>query len=224
MSIHVAILKREYLRMVLSGQKTVESRLAKVRCPPFGKVVAGERLFFKASGGPFMATAIADEVHDYADQTPAQIDALCAQWNPAVCGPLAYWVDRRDRPFATMIRLRRVEPMDVGPKFAVQNMRAWYVLPDEANPLMDVTLKRGALKNNYVSLTKASESLRSASLTLELPDGQEVETDFVDGGSMLRWRGWRRYFEAFALKPGDTVRFVAVGGRRYRVRFHRSVS
>ena len=114
--------------------------------------------------------------------------------------------------------------MDVGPKFAVQNMRAWYGLTDEANPLMDVTLKRGALKNNYVSLTKASEALRSASLTLELPDGQEVETDFVDGGAMLRWRGWRRYFEAFALKPGDTVRFVAVGGRRYRVRFHRSVS
>ena len=61
MSIHVAILKREYLRMVLSGQKTVESRLAKVRCPPFEQVVAGERLFFKASGGPFMAPAIADD-------------------------------------------------------------------------------------------------------------------------------------------------------------------
>ncbi|MEO0514988.1 MAG: hypothetical protein AAF086_06800 [Planctomycetota bacterium] len=223
MSIHVAILKREYLRMILSGQKTVESRLAKVRCPPFGVVKPGERLFFKASGGPFMATAIAESVHDYADQSPEQIDELYEQWNPAVCGPLDYWQGRRDRPFATMIRLRRVEPMEVGPKFAVQNMRAWYVLADEVNPLMDVTLKRGAIKNHYVSLGQASEALRSTTLTLELPDGQEVETDFADGGSMLRWRGWRRYFEAFGLQAGDVVRFVALGGRRYRVRFIRSI-
>lgn len=222
MPIHVAILKREYLRMILSGQKTVESRLAKVRCPPFGKVSPGERLFFKASGGPFMATAIAEAVTDYAEQTPEQIDGLFEQWNAAVCGPQAYWQDRRDRPFATMIRLRRVEPMDVGPKFTVQNMRAWYVLPDEANPLMDITLKRGALKNHYVSLSEASESLRCGTLTLELPDGEEVQTDFADGGPMLRWRGWRRYFDAFGLQAGDAVRFVAVGGRRYRVRFIRS--
>jgi len=222
MSIHVAILKREYLRMVLSGQKTVESRLAKVRCPPFGQVRPGERLFFKASGGAFMATAIADSVDDYVNQTPAQIDELYEQWNPAVCGSADYWQERRNRPFATMIRLRQVEPMDVGPKFAVQNMRAWYVLADESNPLLDVTLKRGAIKNHYVSLAGASEALRSTTLTLELPDGEEAQTDFTDGGPMLRWRGWRRYFEAFALQPGDVVRFVALGGRRYRVRFIRT--
>lgn len=222
MSIHIAILKREYLRMMLSGQKTVESRLAKVRCPPFGRVTPGERLFFKASGGPFMATAIAEAVHDYVDQTPEQIDELYEAWNPAVCGPRGYWQERRNRPFATMIRLRCVEPMDVGPKFAVQNMRAWYVLADDVNPLMDVKLKRGAIKNHYVSLAEASEALRSTTLTLELPDGHEIETDFADGGPMLRWRGWRRYFEAFAMRPGDVVRFVALGGRRYRVRFIRS--
>ncbi|MEL7088885.1 MAG: ASCH domain-containing protein [Planctomycetota bacterium] len=221
MSIHVAILKREYLRLILSGQKAVESRLMKVRCPPFGLVTRGERLFFKVSGGPFMATALADEVHDFADQTPAQIDALCDRWNPAVCGPLAYWRERRDRPFVTLIRLRRVEALDVGPSFAKQNMRAWYVLDNEASPLMDVTLERGALKNHYISLPKASASLRESNLTLVLPDGEQINTDFADGGAMLRWRGWGRYFEAFAMKRGDTVRLVALGGRRYRVLFLR---
>lgn len=222
MSIHIAILKREYLRMILAGQKTVESRLMKVRCPPFGMVKSGERLFFKVSGGPFMATALADEVHDFADQAPADIDRLAEAWNPAVCGLKEYWDERRDRPFVTLVRLRNVEPMDVGPAFSKQNMRAWYVLDDAANPLLDVELKRGALKNNYVSIPDASDALRDSSVTLELPDGETVETDFVDGGSMLRWRGWNRYFTAFALRPGDAVRFVALGGRRYRVLFLRS--
>ncbi|MEM9419022.1 MAG: ASCH domain-containing protein [Planctomycetota bacterium] len=221
MSIHIAILKREYLRMILAGQKTVESRLSKVRCAPFESVTPGERLFFKASGGPFMATAVAGMVHDYADQTPEQIDDLCAQWNPAVCGPLDYWRDRRDRHFATMIRLQHIEPMDAGPKFSAHNMRAWYVLPDEANPLMDVTLKPGAVRNRYVSLPDSSAVMRSEALTLEMPDHEHVQTDFVDGGPMLRWRGWGRYFEAFAMSAGDIVRFVALGGRRYRVRFIR---
>lgn len=221
MSIHVAILKREYLRMILTGQKTVESRLTKLRCPPIGMVEPGQRLFFKASGGPFMATALAESVHDYEALTPERIDGLCEQWNPAVCGPLDYWRDRRDRRFATMIRLDRVEPLEVGPKFAAQNMRAWYVLDDSASPLMDVTLTRGAIENHYVSLTEASEALRKDAVTLEMPDAEIVETDFVDGKAMLRWRGWGRYFEAFALRPGDTVRLIAVGGRRYLVRFIR---
>ena len=221
MSIHVAILKREYLRLILSGQKTVESRLMKLRCAPFEMVKPDERLFFKVSGGPFMATALAEEVHDYADQSPAEIDALAERWNPAVCGPPEYWRDRRDRAFATMIRLRRVEPLDVGPAFAKQNMRAWYVLDDDASPLMDVVLGRGALKNHYVSLSHASAALRESAVTLILPDGQTVETDFADGGPMLRWRGWRRYFTAFAMRRGDTVRFVALGSRRYRVMFLR---
>lgn len=221
MLIHVAILKREYLRLILSGQKTVERRLMKVRCPPFGVVKPGERLFFKVSGGPFMGTALAEEIRDYADQSPEQIDALCEQWNPAVCGPAEYWQERRDRLYATMIRLQRVEPLDVGPAFTKQNMRAWYVLEDAASPLMDVVLERGALKNHYVSLPKASDALRESGLTLILPDGETVETDFADGGAMLRWRGWRRYFAAFAMKRGDTVRFVALGSRRYRVLFLR---
>jgi hypothetical protein len=57
-----------------------------------------------------------------------------------------------------------------------------------------------------------------------LPDGETVETDFVDGGAMLRWRGWRRYFEAFALERADIIRFVALGSRRYRVLFIRKTA
>ncbi|MEM8737392.1 MAG: hypothetical protein AAGG38_02800 [Planctomycetota bacterium] len=222
MPIHVAVLQREYLRMILAGQKTVESRLAKVRCPPFGAVTAGERLFFKASGGSFMATALADEVHDHAHQTPTQLDALRTRWNPAVCGTDEYWNQRRDRPFATFIRLRGVEPLDCGPRYKTQNMRAWYTLTDTANPLLDIKLRRGAYKNRYVQLPQASEAMRAAAFSLELPDGNIVETDLVPGSTRVRWRGWKRYFDAFGLRPGDTIRFVALGDRRYRVLFRRT--
>ena len=224
MSLHVAILKPEYIRMILEGRKAVESRLSKLRTPPFGVVREGERIFFKASGGPFMAMAFAEEVHHLADQTPADLDRLQHVWNPAVCGPAEYWMERRDRPFATFIRLRGVEPMSVGPAFKPQNMRAWYVLDESADPVTDVTLTAGAIRNHYLSLPVASAALRESPVSLQMPDGETVQTDFVEGGPMLRWRGWARYYAAFAVRPGDAVRFVALGSRRYRVRFVRRPS
>ena len=51
--IHVAILKPNYIRDILAGDKTIESRFTKTNQPPHGRVAVGERLFLKASGGPF---------------------------------------------------------------------------------------------------------------------------------------------------------------------------
>jgi hypothetical protein len=221
MSIHVAILKRPYLQAMLRGQKTIESRLMKVDMPPFDAVAEGERLFFKASGGPFMATALADRVQHHRDLTPERIGALKQEWNPAIGGPDDYWEQRRVCRFATLVHCREIEPIDVGPTFSPQNMRAWYVLPDNLTPLRDVPVTAGALANHYLSLPAASPQLREQTVRLLLPDGREVETDFADGGPMLRWRGWGPYYAAFGLACGDTVRLLAVGPRCYRVTFRR---
>lgn len=222
MSIHVAILYREYVEMILAGTKTVESRLSKVRCPPWGQVRAGERLFFKVSSGSFCATAVAEAVLDLEGQTPADIDRLRERWNPTIRGDDAYWAKKRQCPFVTLVHLRDVEPLDVGPRYRVQQMRAWYVLDEEVSPLREVTLTRGAIRNGYVSLSGVSAQLREQAVTLVMPDGAEVTTEFTRGGPMLRWRGWRGYFERDAMEAGDTVRLVALGERRYRVQFVRA--
>lgn len=219
MPIHVAILKREYLRMILDGRKAVESRLSKVNCPPHGLVSPGERLFFKASAGPFMATALAAKVEDHDDLTPDKIQALRDRWNPAVCGDDAYWQLKQHARFATFIRLQNVEVLEAGPVYKPQNMRAWYALPDTHNPLRDIALTAAALRNHYLLLPGVSPEARGRSWTLHLPDGERIETEFADRGNMLRWRGWGRYFDAFAMKPGDTVRLIAERPGHYAIRF-----
>ena len=224
MPIHVAILKRRYVEAILAGTKTVESRLSKVRCAPHGQVVPGERLFMKVSGGPFLATAIAGPVLDLEDQTPGDIDRLSREWNDRVGGDAAYWESKRASPFVTMVELTHVEPLDVGPRYRPAYMRAWYVLPDAASPLLDIPLTGGAIRNGYLSLPDASERMRRDELTLHLPDGRAVVTRFAEqpGGGhkpILQWRGWRRYYAAAGLRVGDTVRLVALGDRHYAVRF-----
>lgn len=221
MPIHVAILKQMYLQMVLSGEKTVESRLRKTRGVPWGEVVAGERLFLKASGGPFMATAVAGPVHDHADLDPRAIMQLGERWDEQVCGGRSYWEGKADARFATLIELRGVEPLAVGPRYDVQNMRAWYVLEESASPVLDVTLTGGALRNRYLILPPLKGRMQRGPFTLVLPDGREVETEVMDKPSRVRWRGWGPYYDSHRLTVGDRVRLTAIGNGRYAVGFKR---
>ncbi|MEM9882154.1 MAG: hypothetical protein AAF800_04465 [Planctomycetota bacterium] len=221
MAVHVAILRAPYVAAILAGTKTVESRLTTTRRPPLDCLAVGERLYFKVSSGPFRATATVARVDQYADLDPRAVDALAKRYEPRVGGEPAYWRAKRGSSFAVFVHLADVEPIDVGPRYAVQHMRAWYVLDDAADPMREVTLTGGALRNHYVMLPNASPAMRRATLRLLLPDGRVVETGFYNDGPRLTWRGWGPYFDEHNLQPGDAVRLVALGGRRYRVTFVR---
>lgn len=218
MPIHVAILKRPYLNLILSGQKTIESRLTRTAQPPFGSIEPGERIFLKASSGPFMATAVAGRVEQHRDLEPYDVLRLRVRHDLAVCGDDAYWEMKRDSRFAVFVELTRVEPIETGPVYP-KSMRAWHVVEDKLNPVMDVTLTVGAIRNRYLSLPGTSAKTRLRKLTLLMPDGSEVATGFAAGKPRLRWRGWGDYYQAHTMRPGDAVRVVALGSGRYRVTF-----
>ncbi|MFN3168940.1 MAG: hypothetical protein ACE37H_17970 [Phycisphaeraceae bacterium] len=217
--IHVAILKPGYIDAILAGHKTVESRLTKTAQPPFGRVSAGERLFLKASGGPFMATAIAGEVSSFGDMLPRDVAALRKRYNKQIAGDKDYWHAKRDSRFATLIELADVEPIAVGPQYKVAYMKAWYVLDERSSPVRDWAITAGALRNRYACLPspEGSKAKPGARVLLELPDGAVIETELVRG-RMLRWRGWAGLYDSAGARPGDTLRFIATGPGRYRVR------
>jgi hypothetical protein len=224
MSIHVVILQRRYVDLILAGRKTVESRLTRTAGPPFGKVEVGQRLFIKASGGPFMATAVAGAVAGYDNLTPDRIRQLYRQYNAAVCGEGDYWKLKRDSRYATFITLEQVEPLDVGPAYN-RSLQAWHVLSDDLSPLVDVILTAGAISNRYVRLARVLRMPErgpdalwdfQTSFVLVMPDDEEVETQLTASG-MIRWRGWGRYYDYYGMEAGDRVRFVSIGPRRYGV-------
>jgi len=229
MAVHIAILKPCYAAAVLAGTKTIESRLTKTAMPPYRTVEAGQRIYLKASGGPFVGMARAARVQCFEPRGAGGVDALRARFEPAVGGDDAYWHAKRDSRYATFVTLAAVEPIDVGPAYT-KSMRAWHVVDDDADPVREVTLTGGAVRNGYVSLSdpvmaaeaatprKGSPASAGVGLTLELPDERIVHTDYARG-HMLRWRGWPPYFRAHGLGAGDRVRFVRTATRRYRVSF-----
>lgn len=217
--IHVAILKPGYINAILEGHKTVESRLTKTMQPPHGKVETGERLFLKASGGPFMATAVAGKVQSYAALTPTKVQQLRKQFASTVGGTSEYWHAKRESRYGTFISLTHVEPITVGPKYKPAHMKAWYVLDDALSPVHDWVITAGALRNRYAMLPMIESRIKQQGLaiTLELPDSAVVQTE-VASGRRLRWRGWGPIYQASNAAPGDLLRFIQLAKGHYAVR------
>ena len=130
--IHVAVVHSPYLDAILSGRKTIESRLSKVRCDPFGVIFVGERLYFKARGGAVLATAVADRVHSFDELTAKRVAALRREFGPAIGAQPDYWKAKQTARFATLVTLAEVEHVRFGPRFPAFYGRAWQRLPDAA--------------------------------------------------------------------------------------------
>ena len=130
MSTHVAILLRPYLRLILSGRKTIESRLTRNNLPPYRRIRVGERIYFKASAGPYMASAIAAHVEFHDSLTPAKVERLRARLDQGVCGRPEHWHAKRLARYATFIWLRDVQALTQGPAIAPSHGPAWFVLDD----------------------------------------------------------------------------------------------
>lgn len=236
MPAHVAILRREYLNLILDGTKTIESRFSRNAVPPFGLVSPGDLIHFKVSAGPFLATATASHVTSHSNLTPPKLDKLRQRYNTRICAPNDYWLSKQNTRYATLIHLTNITPTNTGPDYPKNPYRAWFVLPDTTDAAaadlrhpvpgtrtprtLNVPLTAGALRNHYLTIASADDEFFPAStFSLLLPDDREVHTTLYRT-HRLRWRGWAPYFAAHQLAPGDVVRFVRLKPDRYRVTFH----
>lgn len=108
---HLMIVHERYAPLLLSGRKAVESRLSKDRRAPFGRVSPGEVVYLKTTGGPVFARARVTRVDEFDDLTPGQLDSLRSAYDDRVCADDAYWDERSDARYATMVWLGEVRPV-----------------------------------------------------------------------------------------------------------------
>ncbi|GAB4383494.1 MAG: hypothetical protein Kow0022_03430 [Phycisphaerales bacterium] len=133
--IHLAVIHPGYARAMLEGRKTVESRLSRVRAVPFGRVHAGERIYFLARRGGLIVTAVADRVETLSDLGPVDVMELRRRFESRIGADDAYWQAKRAARYATLIWLKGVEacayaPDDVHGR-AGSYRSGWIIRPSE---------------------------------------------------------------------------------------------
>jgi len=127
--VHLAIVRPRYLRLILRGEKTAEARLGRTRRLPYTGLEAGAVIYFKASGGPIGARAVARRVHRFELRDPADLDALRRRFERALGGPSTYWDEKASARYATIIELAGVEPVAGTPAWfrPASDRSAWRV-------------------------------------------------------------------------------------------------
>src|SRR5437773_228527 len=77
---HLVILRPPYLDMILSGEKTVESRLSLQRHPAATRCLPGDRLYLKRTGGGIECRATVARIDVYAGLDVEALRAVSEEW------------------------------------------------------------------------------------------------------------------------------------------------
>ena len=127
-SVHLAVLLEPYLRYILDGSKTVESRFSRNRIAPFNSVEQGDVILLKkAAAKGVSGLCIISQVWYYQlnanswDQIRDGFTSMLRAEDPS------FWEQRKSAQFATLMRLSDVQAL---PPIEVrkQDRRGWVVL------------------------------------------------------------------------------------------------
>lgn len=108
---HIAILRQPFYNMILSGEKTIESRFSMNKIAPYTKVKKGDEILFKETGKDVTAKAIAKDVKYY-ELTPEIVEGIRVKYGKEIgTDKFEDWESTLHKKYCTLIWLERVTPI-----------------------------------------------------------------------------------------------------------------
>ena len=135
---HVAIMKKSWglLPKILDRRKKIESRWYKYKHCPWGKIFAGDVVYFKNSGEPIYAMADIEKVISFSELTPVKVRQILEKYGK-MDGIEKKKIQQffklfRDKKYCLLIFLknpREIMPFEINKK-GFGMMSAWVTLED----------------------------------------------------------------------------------------------
>lgn len=119
---HVAILakKGNFLRKIISGEKSIESRWTIPKITPYKKILSGDIIYFKESGVPYViAKARAGEILFFANLNHSKIEEILAEFGAAIGVDKSYFEINKHKKYCTLVYLldvEKIEPFEINKK------------------------------------------------------------------------------------------------------------
>lgn len=105
---HLAIFKQPFYDMVLSGEKTIESRWSMNKIAPYNKVNIGDEILLKLTGQLVTATAKVKDVKYY-ELTPEIAEDIRLKYGREIgIDKFENWDETRQKKYLTLIWLEDV--------------------------------------------------------------------------------------------------------------------
>lgn len=127
---HIAILRQPFYDMVLTGEKTIESRWSMNKIAPFNKVKIGDTILIKLTGQPVTAKAKVKDVKYYY-LTPEIVEDIRVKYGKLIgTDKFEDWQTTLNKKYCTLIwldKVQKIKPILV----ARSNGAGWIVLKDD---------------------------------------------------------------------------------------------
>lgn len=128
--VHLAVFTPPFLDLILDGSKTIESRFARVRCAPHGRVNVGDRVLMKASGGPVRGEFLVDRVDFWEALSGVDLQPIAKDYGRAIRADVdpQFWQSRQGCRYVTLMHIRDVKRYDLPRPFPKRDRRGWVIL------------------------------------------------------------------------------------------------
>lgn len=127
MGIHLAICKEPYIQYMISGLKTIESRITKNKTIPFGKVKKDDVVILKRSSGPVLAIFTVKDVISLDNQT-FNLDSIRENYQDQLCIQDDWWEVKKDAQYASLICIEEIVPLTPIIFSLEKNRQAWIII------------------------------------------------------------------------------------------------
>ena len=109
---HIAILRQPFFNMILSGEKTIESRWSLSRIASFERVKAGDVIWLKETSKDITARAIVKKVKFY-NLTKNKADEIKKKYGKEIgTDKFEDWERYRNKKYLTLIWLKDVQKIE----------------------------------------------------------------------------------------------------------------
>ena len=113
---HIAILRQPFFDMIMSGEKTIESRWSMHKIAPYGKVNIGDEILLKETGKDVTATAQVKRV-EYYELTPAVVEEIRMNYGKQIgVDRFKNWQSFLEKKYCTLIwidNIKQISPLSV---------------------------------------------------------------------------------------------------------------
>lgn len=129
MTKHLAIFKGRAGELILTGQKSIESRFSRVKNPPFGLISKGDLVYIKPSGKDIIGQFRVKKVIFFDGLDLDDLSDLRKRYGKELAVGSEYWEKKKNSRYGTLIFIGESERFITSPvKLSKKDLRGWVVL------------------------------------------------------------------------------------------------
>lgn len=111
--IHLAVCNEPFLSLLLNGEKKIESRFSINKISPYLKIMKGDIVILKASGGLVSGAFVSGNVTYFQTLTKKVLKEIEIKYGNEICSRYdkCFWSSRNKANYATLIEVKKVKSL-----------------------------------------------------------------------------------------------------------------